>query len=163
MELPNTWLRLRSMGLVRCIAAPFSRWITRNSTSKPEDPRHRLGRLGERLAVKYLRQNRYRILYRNFRPKNGGEVDLVCRDRDEGMLVFIEVKTRSSDEFARPADAVTREKEALICRGARAWLRMLDRPEVPFRFDILEIVIDGKKPRFNLMKSAFILPEEQRR
>lgn len=90
-------------------------------------------------------------------------MDLVCRDRDEGILAFIEVKTRTSDEFGRPADAVTREKEALICRGARAWLRMLDRPEVPFRFDILEIVIDGKAPRYNLLKSAFILPEEQRR
>jgi putative endonuclease len=151
------------MDLVRFIVALFSRWITRSSTSKKVDPRHRLGRRGERWAEKYLRRNRYRILYRNFRPKNGGEVDLVCRDRDEGILAFIEVKTRSSDEFGRPADAVTREKEALICRGARAWLRMLDRPEVPFRFDILEIVLDGDKPRFNHLKSAFILPEEQRR
>src|SRR5918993_5217597 len=147
------------MDLVRSIAALFSRWNIRSSTSKPEDPRHRLGRLGERLAAKYLRKNRYRILYRNFRPKNGGEVDLVCRDRDEGILAFIEVKTRTSDEFGRPADAVTREKEALICRGARAWLRMLDRPEVPFRFDIVEVVMDGDHPRFTHLKSAFLLPE----
>jgi putative endonuclease len=122
-----------------------------------------LGRKGERLAAKYLRRNRYRILYRNFRPKHGGEVDLVCRDREENTLAFVEVKTRASDEFGRPADAVNREKEALICRGARAWLRMLDRPEVPFRFDILEIVMDSKKPRYNLIKSAFQLPEEMRR
>ena len=127
------------------------------------DPRHRLGQQGERLAARYLRRNRYRILYRNFRPKHGGEVDLVCRDRDENSLAFIEVKTRSSDELARPADAVNREKEELICRGARAWLRMLDRPEVPFRFDILEVVIDANGPRFNHLKSAFILPEERRR
>lgn len=126
------------------------------------DPRHRLGQKGERLAAKFLRRNRYRILYRNFRPKHGGEVDLVCRDREEDVLAFVEVKTRSSDEFGRPADAVTSEKEALICRGARAWLRMLDRPEVPFRFDILEIVISGGKPRYNLLKSAFQLPEERR-
>src|SRR5687768_7165137 len=115
------------MGLVRSIGALFSRMITRSSTSSPEDPRHLLGRQGERLAAKYLRKNRYRILYRNFRPKHGGEVDLVCRDRAENILAFIEVKTRRSDEFGRPADAVTREKEELICRGARAWLRMLDR------------------------------------
>lgn len=90
-------------------------------------------------------------------------MDLVCRDRNEDTLVFIEVKTRSSDDLARPADAVTREKEELICRGARAWLRMLDRQDVPFRFDILEIVIEDGAPRFNLLKSAFQLPEERRK
>ena len=149
------------MALVPYIAELFSRW--RNASSSSMDPRHRLGQRGERLAAKFLRRNRYRILYRNFRPKHGGEVDLVCRDRDDDSLAFIEVKTRSSDELARPADAVTREKEELICRGARAWLRMLDRPEVPFRFDILEVVIDANGPRFNHIKSAFILPEERRR
>ena len=90
-------------------------------------------------------------------------MDLVCRDRNENLLAFVEVKTRSSDTFGRPADAVNREKEALICRGARAWLRMLDRPEVPFRFDIVEVILDGKAPRFELLQSAFQLPEEQRR
>ena len=149
------------MALVPYIADLFSR--LRNASSSSMDPRHRLGLRGERLAAKYLRRNRYRILYRNFRPKHGGEVDLVCRDLDEDTLVFLEVKTRSSDEFARPADAVNRDKEELICRGARAWLRMLDRPEVPFRFDILEVVIDANGPRFNHLKSAFILPEERRR
>ena len=150
------------MDLVRSIAARLCR-LNRPSWTSEEDPRHLLGRRGESLAAKYLRRNRYKILYRNFRPKNGGEVDLVCRDREEDILAFVEVKTRSSDEFGRPADAVTLEKEALICRGARAWLRMLDRPEVPFRFDILEIVIDASGPRFNLLKSAFQLPEERRR
>jgi hypothetical protein len=81
------------MGLVRFIGALFSRMITRSSTSNPEDPRHRLGREGERLAAKYLRKNRYRILYRNFRPKHGGEVDLVCRDRAENILAFIRYVT----------------------------------------------------------------------
>ena len=152
------------MGLVQSIAALFSRKNSRNSVSAlTPDPRHQLGQLGEKLAAKFLKRNRYKILYRNFRAKHGGEVDLVCRDRDEETLAFVEVKTRSSDQWARPADAVNREKQALICRGARAWLRMLDRPEVPFRFDILEIVIDENGPRFNLIKSAFVLPEERRR
>lgn len=151
------------MGLVRFIAGLFSPLLSGNSTSRPEDPRHRLGRQGEQLAAKFLRRNRYKILCRNFRPKHGGEVDLVCRDRAENTLAFVEVKTRRSDTKGRPADAVTREKEDLICRGARAWLRMLDRPEVPFRFDILEIVIEADQPRFNLLKSAFQLPETRRR
>jgi putative endonuclease len=103
------------------------------------------------------------VLYRNFRAKGGGEVDLVLRDIAENTLVFAEVKTRMSDEEGRPADAVDREKEELISRGARAWLRLLDRPEVNFRFDIVEVVIGAGEPRINVIKSAFLLPEERHR
>ena len=144
------------MGLVQSIAGLFARF------SKPHsDPRHSLGRRGERLAEKFLRRHGHRILYRNFRAKGGGEVDLVLRDIAENTLVFAEVKTRTSDADGRPADAVDRAKEELISRGARAWLRLLDRPEVNFRFDIVEVVIGAGKPRINVLKSAFILPEER--
>lgn len=87
----------------------------------------------------------------------------MCRDIAEKTLVFAEVKTRTSDEGGRPADAVDLAKEALIARGARAWLKLLDQPEVPFRFDIIEVIIGAGKPRINVIKSAFILPEEKRR
>ena len=122
-----------------------------------------LGRRGEKLAARFLRKSGCKILRRNFRAKGGGEVDLVLRDVAEDTLVFAEVKTRMSDEGGRPADAVDRAKEALIARGARAWLKLLDRPEVNFRFDIVEVVIGDGKPRINVIKSAFILPEEKRR
>ena len=87
----------------------------------------------------------------------------MLRDIAEKTLVFAEVKTRTSDEQGRPADAVDRAKEELISRGARAWLKLLDRPEVNFRFDIVEVIIGAGKPRINVLKSAFILPEEKRR
>ena len=148
------------MGLVQSIAALFSRFARRNSGA---DPRHALGRRGEKLAEKYLRKHGCKILRRNFRAKGGGEVDLVLRDIAEKTLVFAEVKTRTSDESGRPADAVDRDKEALIARGARAWLKLLDRPEVNFRFDIVEVVIGEGKPRINVIKSAFLLPEERHR
>ena len=165
MELPSTLQRWTPTVLVRSIAALFSRWrsASLNLRFKSEDPRHRLGRWGEKLAANFLRRNGYKILYRNFRARHGGEVDLVCRDRDQNILAFVEVKTRTSDAWERPADAVTPEKEALICRGARAWLHMLDRPDVAFRFDIVEVIIADGKPRFQLLKSAFQLPEERRR
>jgi putative endonuclease len=127
------------------------------------DPRHALGRRGERVAEKFLRRNGYRILRRNYRPKRGGEVDLVCRDRAENELVFIEVKTRTTAEFGRPAEAVSREKEELISRGARSWLKLLDRPEVVFRFDIVEVILGEGAPVITQIKSAFVLPEERRR
>ena len=97
------------------------------------------------------------MLYRNFRAPRGGEVDLVCRDGD--TLVFVEVKTRSSLDFGRPARAVDAEKQALITRGALAWLRLLDNPDVLFRFDIVEVLIEpGRPPRCRRLEAAFALP-----
>ncbi len=87
----------------------------------------------------------------------------MLRDKTDNTLVFAEVKTRTGDELGRPADAVDRAKEELISRGARAWLRLLDRPDVTFRFDIVEVVVGGGKPRINVIKSAFLLPEERHR
>lgn len=120
---------------------------------------HWLGREGERLAKGYLRRRGFKILYRNFRAPGGGEVDLVCRDREANALVFVEVKTRTGRKFGEPGDAVTLTKQKLIARGAQAWLRMLDKPGVYFRFDIVEIVIADDKPEFNLIKEAFKMPE----
>lgn len=112
------------------------------------------------LAARHLRRNGYKVLYRNFRAPRGGEVDIVCRDGDE--LVFVEVKTRSTRDYGSPASAVNREKQALIARGALAWLRLLDNPDVIFRFDIVEIVIDREGETFNIIRAAFQLPEPHR-
>jgi putative endonuclease len=115
--------------------------------------------VGERLARGYLRGQKYKILYGNFRAPHGGEVDLVCRDRACGALAFVEVKTRQSNVYGAPGEAVTLAKQKLIARGALEWLRLLDKPEIYFRFDIVEIVIEDGEPRFNLIKDAFKLPE----
>lgn len=82
-------------------------------------------------------------------------MDIVCRDDD--TLVFVEVKTRTRTDFGSPGEAVNRAKQELITRGALAWLRMLDHPNVLFRFDIVEIVMEQGKPRFNLIRDAFQL------
>ena len=83
---------------------------------QPEPSHLALGHAGEKLATKYLRDNGHKILYRNFRPLHGGEVDIVCRDKRHNELVFVEVKTRSSEDFGRPLDAVDRRKRRLILR-----------------------------------------------
>jgi putative endonuclease len=88
----------------------------------------------------------------------------VCRDRATNTLVFVEVKTRSRVDFGNPADAVNKEKQRLIIRGALAWLRLLDNPDILFRFDIVEVVIQKpqSKPQINLIRGAFHLPEHYR-
>ncbi len=140
---------------MRQCARRFSR-----SAEAVENRSHQLGRRGEALAAKYLRRIGFKVLYRNFRAPRGGEVDIVCRDGRE--LVFIEVKTRSTRDYGSPASAVDREKQALIARGALAWLRLLDNPDLVFRFDIMEVVIDESGESFNLIRGAFQLPEPHR-
>jgi putative endonuclease len=151
------------MGLVQFIAARFSRFgkCSSPSTDSEENLARRLGREGERMAIGFLRKAGCRILYRNFRAPGGGEIDIVGREKASNTLVFIEVKTRRSADFARPADAVGPEKQQLICRGARAWLRMLGNPlDLHYRFDIVEIIAgEGKAPEFNWIKDAFPMPE----
>jgi len=118
----------------------------------------RRGVLGEKLARRFLRRNGYKILHRNFKGRSGGEIDVVCRDRD--TLVFVEVKTRTREDFGRPIEAVDRQKQKRISRGALVWLRMLDNPEILFRFDVVEVVfVENSKPRLEIVRNAFQLSE----
>jgi putative endonuclease len=98
---------------------------------------HLLGREGERLAARFLEQRGYRVLGSGFRARRG-EIDLVCRRGDR--LVLVEVKTRSSDRFGTPAEAVgPRKRRALLAaaaeyralagwRGPIEWLVVAVRP-----------------------------------
>jgi putative endonuclease len=122
----------------------------------------RVGRFGEAVAARWLwLHGGCRILARNFRGRDGGELDLVARDRD--VLLFIEVKTRTSTAFGRPALAVDAAKQELLIRGARAWLSLLGWPQLYFRFDIVEVVLeDGAPPSVTWVRSAFSLPDHLR-
>jgi len=145
-----------STGLVRFIADLSNRWRSRSSSSPP--PHLRLGKRGENLACQFLRKNGYKILYRNFRGRTGGEIDVVCRERD--TLVFVEVKTRTGEDFGRPFEAINRDQRKRISRGGLAWLRLLDDPDILFRFDVVEVIIaEGTPPRLELIRNAFSLPE----
>ena len=145
-----------STGLVRFIDDLSNRWRSRFSSSLPQHLR--LGTRGEKLASQFLKRNGYKILYRNFRGRTGGEIDLVCRDGD--TLVFVEVKTRTRLDFGRPFDAIDRDKRKQISRGALAWLRLLNDPDVLFRFDVVEVIIaERRPPRLELIQNAFTLSE----
>jgi len=113
-----------------------------------------IGRWGERLAVQWLRRNGRKILYRNYRAPQGGEVDIVARHGD--TLTFVEVKTRTSDALGRPGEAVTAAKQRLILRGATAWLKLLHRNSVKTRCDVVEIVLrDGERADIRIIEGAF--------
>jgi putative endonuclease len=151
------------MGLVQSIAGLFSRFSNSSSASAEENAAHILGRRGEDLAATHLRRNGYKVLYRNFRRRDGGEVDIVCRDKRSGELVFVEVKTRRTRDFGAPSHAVNDEKRGLIARGAIAWLRLLDFPNIRYRFDIVEVIAaEGTKPEVTIVENAFPLPDRYR-
>ena len=122
-------------------------------------PQLKLGRTGEKLAAAYLRRNGFRILYKNFRPQRGGEIDLVCRDRRAATLVFVEVKTRTTDAFGAPYLGVTQAQQQRIIRGAKEWLRLLNDPRVPYRFDVVEVLMKPA-PQINLIRGAFQISDD---
>ena len=109
-------------------------------SSKPLHLRH--GELGERAARKFLRQHGLKCLTNNFRSPRG-EVDLILRDGD--CLVFVEVKTRSSEEWTRPAAAVDAERRRRLTRAALDYLRLLRNPPVRVRFDIVEVLLENSQ------------------
>jgi putative endonuclease len=134
----------------------FGRHFSPGSTT----PAHlRVGRRGENIAVGFLRKSGYKLLYRNFRAKCGGEIDLVCRDREAKVLVFVEVKTRTTNLFGEPHEAVTLRQQDSIIRAAKEWLRLLDDADIPYRFDIVEIVMEPRRA-VRLIRNAFQIRED---
>jgi putative endonuclease len=106
---------------------------------KPRPQHLRYGALGERAARKFLQRQGLKFLTANFRSSRG-ELDLIMRDGD--CLVFIEVKTRSSEERMRPAAAVNRERRRRLSRAGLDYLRLLKNPPVKLRFDIVEVLLE---------------------
>ena len=114
-----------------------------------------LGDRGERAAGRYLRrEKRMRILARQFATR-WGELDLICLDGD--TVVFVEVKTRKSDEYGHPAEAVTRQKQQHLTKAALYWLKKTGLLEHRTRFDIVSVVWpDGQKiPQIEHIVNAF--------
>lgn len=144
--------------LVSIIVARFGRFHNLPYRSRDEYDRRRsrkaVGDYGEQAAASWLRQQGYKILEQNFKGPKGGEVDIIARKGK--LLHFIEVKTRYFTTKIRPFDAVTREKQALIQRGADHWLKRLGTRELPWRFDVIEVLVkDGEKPSINHIKDGF--------
>jgi putative endonuclease len=140
------------MNLLEKLKAKFSGEV------KPEHLRR--GELGERAAKKFLQQAGLKFLAANFRSARG-EIDLIFRDAD--CLCFIEVKTRSSEEWTRPAAAVDARKRKLISQTALDYLVKLKNPQVKIRFDIVEVLLaDGNVREVRHLPNTFSLSKPYR-
>ena len=96
-----------------------------------------LGSVGEKKAAKFLKDKGYKIIAKNY--KTGiGEIDLICSDGD--TTVFCEVKTRTSDAFGMPSEAVNKEKQKKYFKLAEQFLiKKFKRIDVKCRFDVIEV------------------------
>jgi len=126
-----------------------------------EKPEHlRRGELGERAAKRFLQKAGLKFLAANFRSDRG-EIDLIFRDGD--CLVFIEVKTRSSESWTRPAAAVNARKKKLLSQTALDYLKLLKNPAVKIRFDIVEVLLaDGDVREIRHLPNTFTMSRPYR-
>ena len=118
----------------------------------PEHLQH--GRLGENAAKKYLKKQGLKFLAANFGIAGKGEIDLIFREKD--CLLFVEVKTRSSEEWARPAAAVDRDKRQRLVKMGLAYRRRLPNPYIKYRYDIIEVLLEeGQVQQVRHIANAF--------
>jgi putative endonuclease len=112
---------------------------------------------GEQLAARYLRKKRFRILSQNFRTRYG-EIDVIaCRER---LLVFCEVKTRTSSKFGKPVEAITPYKMERLKKLAEIYLarHLKDERITEIRFDVITITFENPKlsqVSINHLENAF--------
>jgi putative endonuclease len=118
------------------------------------------GQIGESAAKAHLKKLGLKFLVANYSSERG-EVDLIFRDRD--CLVFIEVKTRSSEAWSRPAAFVNKEKRRRLSKAALDYLRLLKNPAIKFRFDIVEVLLeDGEVHEVRHLPNTFSLSKPYR-
>lgn len=101
-------------------------------------PTAALGRKGEDLAHRFLQKAGFTVIARNYRPGEDSEIDIVAREN--GVLVFVEVKSRQSAEFGSPDRAIDREKQKHILRAARSFVARSGDPWSNVRFDTVSVV-----------------------
>ncbi len=110
-----------------------------------------LGKKGEQLALKFLEQQGYQILDTNWRHEKD-ELDIVAVDGKE--LVIAEVKTRGTDYFGDPSEAVGPSKEAFLTRAADAYIEEKGL-DLEIRYDIISIVLTKGGHKIRHIKDAF--------
>ena len=114
-----------------------------------------IGDLGEKIASKFLKKNKYKIIETNYSNKHG-EIDIICTDND--YIVFVEVKTRSKNSFATGYEAVNKKKQYNIFKTAHTYMSEYPSDKQP-RFDIIEVEYDKLTQKANVREhyvNAFI-------
>lgn len=110
-----------------------------------------LGKKGEDIACRALKKDKYRIVGKNFRCRQG-EIDIIAEDK-KGVLCFVEVKARSREDFGLPAEAVTRHKQKRLLAAAFVYLEKNNIKSRDMRFDV--VTVDLVNGVTEIIKNAF--------
>jgi putative endonuclease len=124
------------------------------SIRQSNDPRSRLGRRGEDLAVELLKKKGYKVLERNFKSPIG-EMDIIAREGK--TMAFVEVKTRLTSDFGTAKWAVGPRKQRKLSMVALDYLKRNSLLEQPARFDVVAIDLVQGQEKVELFRNAFDL------
>lgn len=115
--------------------------------------RQRLGRRGEEVAQRLLKEKGYSIIQANYRAK-AGEIDVVAEK--DGVLAFVEVRTRRGPDFGTPEESLTREKRRHMIDAAQEYLQHTASEGREWRIDLVAIELDrrGRLLRAELLENA---------
>ena len=116
--------------------------------------RREVGQKGEKMALRFLKKSGYRIIERNYVCKMG-EMDIVAKEKD--TVVFVEVKTRTSNAFGPPQLAVNPTKQMQLSKVALYFLKERELEEVKARFDVVAILLGPRGEKIELIRDAFDL------
>jgi putative endonuclease len=116
--------------------------------------RQAFGKLGERIAERWLRRQGWSVVERRFR--NGRrDIDLVVRR--ESTVAFVEVKARKGDDFGGPVEAVHWRKQRELKRSAQVWIDRHGQAPEDYRFDIVGVLVSGDRVRVRHVPDAFAI------
>jgi len=115
--------------------------------------RQEIGKLGEKLALRHLKKRGYRILDRNFRCRRG-EIDIVATQKD--YLVFVEVRTKTTEAFGTPEESITRTKKDHLIAAALTYISEHKKLPPLWRIDVVAVELDqkGKSKRIEIIENA---------
>ena len=110
------------------------------------------GKTGEVIALSHLKNNGYKIIDRNY-TCSMGEIDIIAMN--EGDVVFIEVKSRRSEHFGNPSEAVDINKQKKISRVALFYMKEKNLLGCSARFDVVAVMLVPGKPVVEVFQNAF--------
>lgn len=111
----------------------------------------------EKLAAAYLRRRGYRILHRNLRLDRF-ELDIVAQTGD--TIVFVEVRSRESDDLAAPEESIRFNKRQHLRQAARRYIARYGQPDLYYRFDVIGVVLTAnERPKITHIENAFVMEE----
>lgn len=113
--------------------------------------RKSIGKKGEDIACKALKKDKYRVVEKNYRCRQG-EIDIIAEDK-KGVMCFVEVKARSRDDFGLPEEAVTRRKQGKIQAAAYSYIESKGIKPRAMRFDVVSVDLTSNQSR--IIKNAF--------